>query len=175
MKPIKPIKPNVITSFAAGLLISGAVCGAAYLSEKTSSDDKVDKVEETKKAGAEISEEDMKNSLADSGYIILSNEEWERQLSLTAENEAEANEDEEVAQPEGETKEVIIYRTIVNVASGMTSIDVGNALAKGKIIDSGKTFFNEVEKRGLANKLKPGTYELESNMTMDEVISIIFK
>lgn len=169
------MKPNVITSFAAGLLLSGAVCGAAYLSEQTSSDDKADKDVETNKVAAEMSEEDMKNSLADSGYIILSNEEWERQLAVTAESEEEASEEEVAAQPEAEVKEVIIYRTIVNVATGMTSIDVGNALAKGKIIDSGKTFFNEVEKRGLANKLKPGTYELDSDMTMDEVISIIFK
>lgn len=170
------MKPNVITSFAAGLLISGAVCGAAYLSEQTSSDEKVDKVDETEKVTAEVSEEEMKNSLADSGYIILTNEEWERQLAMTEENKVETSEEqEEVKEPQAEPKEVIVYRTIVNVASGMTSIDVGNALAKGKIIDSGKTFFNEVEKRGLANKLKPGTFELESNMTMDEVISIIFK
>lgn len=157
----------MITSFATGLLVSAAVCGVVYLSDSSQDTKKPEKVV------AQPSEEEMKNSLSDSGYIILTNEEWERQLAAT---EVKPEEKKEESEPEQtKDKETVIYRTIVNVAPGMTSIDVGNALAKGKIIDSGRTFFDEVEKRGLANQLKPGTFELESSMTMDEVISIIFK
>ena len=57
----------------------------------------------------------------------------------------------------------------------MTSIDVGRALQRAKVIKSGLEFSKEVEKRGLENNLRPGTYTVESGMTMEEIISFIFK
>ena len=36
-------------------------------------------------------------------------------------------------------------------------------------------FYKEVENRGLENELRPGTFQIESGMSMDEIISIIFK
>ena len=56
----------------------------------------------------------------------------------------------------------------------MTSIDVGKVLQKTKIIESGSDFSKEVEKRKLESELRPGTYKVESDMTMDEVIKAIF-
>lgn len=156
------MKANVITSFAAGLLVSAAVCGAAYFSGPTPNE------KGDKKIVKAPTEEEMKNSLTNSGYVILTNAEWDKQLAAMEVQKTEK-------EPQQETKEEVVYHTIVNVAPGMTSIDVGNALVKGKIIDNAKTFFNEVEKRGLANELKPGTFELGSDMSMDEVISVIFK
>ena len=58
----------------------------------------------------------------------------------------------------------------------MTSIDVGKELRKALIIDiSGFEFSKEVEKRKLESDLRPGTYKVDSDMTMDEVIEAIFK
>ena len=58
----------------------------------------------------------------------------------------------------------------------MTSIDVGKALVKAKIINSGIDFYKEVEKRRLeSNSLRPGVYEVDSDMTRDEIINIIYK
>ncbi len=64
---------------------------------------------------------------------------------------------------------------MLTVSKGMTSIDVGKALERANIIESGMDFFNEVEKRGLSKGLRPGTYEIKSEMTLDEIISIIFR
>lgn len=76
---------------------------------------------------------------------------------------------------EDKTGEKVVYRTILTVSMGMTSIDVGNALEKAHIIESGIQFYKDVEKRGLENDLRPGTFEIESGMTTDEIISVIFK
>ena len=57
----------------------------------------------------------------------------------------------------------------------MTSVDVGKALVQAKIINSGIVFDKEVEKQGLSNSLRPGVYEIDSDMTRDEIINIIYK
>ncbi|MEQ2525301.1 hypothetical protein EKG37_16535 [Robertmurraya yapensis] len=166
------MKANIVNSFAAGLLISAGVCGAVYFSGSS-------KGENNSKKATALTEEEMKTNLANSGYVILTNAEWEKQLTAIEEQKKEATTDkakEETAKEEQPKKDAeVVSRTIVNVASGMTSIDVGNALEQGKILDDAMTFFHEVEKRGLSNELKPGTFEVDSNMTMDEIISVIFK
>lgn len=166
------MKANIVNSFAAGLLISAGVCGAVYFSGSS-------KGENNSKKATALTEEEMKTNLANSGYVILTNAEWEKQLTAIEEQKKEATTDkakEETAKEEQPKKDAeVVSRTIVNVASGMTSIDVGNALEQGKILDDAMIFFHEVEKRGLSNELKPGTFEVDSNMTMDEIISVIFK
>ena len=44
-------------------------------------------------------------------------------------------------------KEKIVYKTVLTVSDGMTSIDVGNALEKANIIKDGLDFYKRVEKR----------------------------
>ncbi|SEN63790.1 hypothetical protein SAMN05192533_11666 [Mesobacillus persicus] len=164
------MKAKTISSFATGLLVATGVSGAAYFfgpSEKAST-----------QSEEPASVEEMKTLLTSEGYTILTEEEWGQEIAAAVEaveksKEAEPVEPKQDAPEEG--KETIIYRTILNVASGMTSIDVGRALVQGKIIDDATTFYNEVEKRGLSNELRPGTFELDSNMTMDEVMTTIFK
>lgn len=158
------MKANILSSFASGLLVSASICGAVYFSEPKSSEKKNEK--ETQPPTIE----EMKNALSSSGYVILTDKELEEQLAA-AQPKKEVS--KETKQEEAE--EAVVYRTIVTVASGMTSIDVGKALVQGKIIDNAKTFFNEVEKRGLSNELKPGTFELDSTMSLDEVVKTIFK
>lgn len=168
------MKAKTIRSFAAGLMLASGVCGVVYFigPSKVVSTQTTENVQPTK--------DEMKESLTSDGFIVMTEEEWIEELAAVqaAKNEeAEQAKDknEEKQEQPGEVKEVIIYRTVLNVASGMTSIDVGNALVKGKIIDNAKAFFDEVEKRGLANELRPGTFELDSEMSMDEVMNTIFK
>ncbi|MFC7687175.1 hypothetical protein [Ureibacillus sp. GCM10028918] len=168
------MKANLINSFAAGLLISAGVSGIVYFSQ-TNPKAQMDQV-----IAKSLTEEEMKTSLSNAGYVILTETEWDEQQAI-AEKEADANakgqqtHDEQTDQSEKQDNEKIIYRTVINVASGMTSIEVGDALVQGEIIDNAMTFFKEVEKRGLANDLKPGTFKLDSNMSLDEVINTIFK
>jgi hypothetical protein len=168
------MKAKTIRSFAAGLILASGVCGVVYFTSPG-------KVVSTQTTELDPPNEDeMREMLTSDGYVVMTEEEWVEELAAV---EAAKNEEadqakdkkEEKQEQSGEVKEVIIYRTVLNVASGMTSIDVGNALVKGKIIDNAKTFFDEVEKRGLANQLRPGTFELDSEMSMDEVMNTIFK
>ncbi|QCR33463.1 endolytic transglycosylase MltG [Lysinibacillus sp. SGAir0095] len=162
------MKANLINSFAAGLLISAGVCGTVYFSQSTTK-------EQTDQVTAKsIAEEEMKTSLSNAGYVILTKTEWDEQLAVT-EKETETKGQQTQKEHTDQDNEKVIYRTVINVASGMTSIEVGNALVQGEIIDNAMTFFNEVEKRGLANDLKPGIFKLDSNMSLDEVINTIFK
>lgn len=158
------MKANILSSFASGLLVSASICGAVYFSEPKSSEKKSEK--ETQPPTIE----EMKMALSSSGYVIMTDKELDEQLAAAQPKKEVAKETKQE-----EKEEAVVYRTIVTVASGMTSIDVGRALVQGKIIDNAKTFFNEVEKRGLSNELKPGTFELDSTMSLDEVVKTIFK
>ncbi|MBD8027198.1 hypothetical protein H9636_11095 [Ureibacillus sp. Re31] len=164
------MKANLINSFAAGLLISASVCGIVYFSQSTPK-------EQTDQVTAKSpTKEEMKTSLSDAGYVILTKTEWEEQQAVAQkEVEGQQTQKEQTDQSEKQDNEKVIYRTVINVASGMTSIEVGEALVQGEIIDNARTFFNEVEKRGLENDLKPGIFKLDSNMSLDEVINTIFK
>ncbi|GAE33685.1 hypothetical protein [Halalkalibacter akibai] len=170
------MKVNTIRSFAGGLIVAATVCGAVYFfgsSEAT-----------TTQAQEKPTVDEMITLLGSEGYVIQTEEQWQEALAVV-ESEPEEEEivieeepeevKEEPEEKEVEVKEVIIYRTMLTVTPGMTSIDVGQALVKANVTDSAMDFFKEVEKRGLANKLKPGTFEVDSEMSLDKVISIIFK
>lgn len=145
-------------SFAGGLLVASGICGAVYYSD---SDEKA-----TTQTTKELTTNEMKSLLSSEGYVIHTEEEWETQLA-----DVTSKKDETDA---GET-EKIIYRSVIKVSKGMTSIDVGKLLKRSKIIPNAQDFYNEVEKKGMANHLRPGSYVIDSEMTSDEIISTIFK
>jgi hypothetical protein len=149
-----------MSSFAAGLIVAATVCGSVYFlgPSKVISTQTIEKP----------SEVEMKNALTSAGYVIHTEQEWKEQLAALEATETKK-------EPLDEGKESTVFRTILNVSSGMTSIDVGKVLVQANIIDNAMTFFDEVEKRGLSNDLRPGIYEIDSEMTIDEVISTVFK
>ncbi|MFD2680290.1 hypothetical protein [Bacillus seohaeanensis] len=161
--------PNSLRSFAVGLLVAATLTGAVYFSDSSKAKS-TEKSAETVKS-EKLTEDELIKKLESKGFVIQTEDEWNQQIAAVNEKT------EEKAEKKADKKsdEKVIYRTILTVSSGMTSIDVGNALERGKVIDSGMEFYKEVEKRGLENDLRPGTFEIESGMKMDEVISIIFK
>ncbi|KRG09404.1 endolytic transglycosylase MltG [Lederbergia galactosidilytica] len=160
-------------SFAFGLIIAACLSGIAYYSTKDQS---------TTKEVKEPSVEEMTETLASEGYVIHTEEEWREQLAAAEKAETEEKEKEEAKkeekakeEPKEAVKEKIVYRTTVTVTKGMTSIDVGEALKNANIIKNPMDFVNEVEKQNLSQDLKPGSYEVDSNMKLKDVISVIFK
>ncbi|GAA1372168.1 endolytic transglycosylase MltG [Peribacillus frigoritolerans] len=149
-------------SFAGGLVVAAGLCGAVYFfgpGEATGTSEK-------------LSEDEMKESLASEGYVIHSEKEWEDQIA-----EAQSVKDKAEAEKETikEPTEKIIYRTVLTVSKGSTSIDVGKTLQKAKVIKNANEFSDAVEKKGKANGLRPGTYVVDSAMTTEKIISIIFR
>ncbi|USK58528.1 hypothetical protein [Peribacillus asahii] len=149
-------------SFAGGLLVAAGLCGAVYFfgpTEATST-----------QTTEQLSKDEMKDLLSSEGYVIHTEKEWEEQLA-----EAKSSKDKAETEAKAETQEKIVYRTVLRVSKGMTSIDVGKNLQRARVIKSGQDFFNEVEQRGVENHLRPGTYVVQSDMTTEEIISVIFK
>lgn len=166
--------PNSMRSFAAGVLVATALTGGVYFFGPSEAESTEKTAEKTEKLAKLPSDDEMIDLLASKGYVINTEDEWSEQLAAAAKVNEKT---EEIAdeKTENNTEEKVVYRTILTVSSGMTSIDVGNALEQANIIDSGVQFYKDVEKRGLANDLRPGTFEVESGMTTDEIISVIFK
>lgn len=154
---------NSLRSFAGGLIVAASVCAAVYYlgPSEVKSSEKIDPAEKT----VALSVDEMKSRLAAEGYVIHTEEEWNQQTSAP----------EQVEKPQETPAEKVVYRTMLSVSSGMTSIDVGNALEQSKIIPNGWEFAQEIEKRGLSNALRPGLYEIESGKTIDEIIAIIYQ
>lgn len=151
-------------SFAGGLLVATGLCGIVYFfgpTEATST-----------QTTEQLSKDEMKDLLSSEGYVVHTEKEWEEQL---AEVKSSKDKAETKTETKTETKEKIVYRTVLKVSKGMTSIDVGKALQRARIIKSGQAFFDEVEKSGVENNLRPGTYVVQSDMTTEEIISVIFK
>ncbi|QFK70572.1 endolytic transglycosylase MltG [Pradoshia sp. D12] len=158
--------PKVLSSFAAGIIVAAGVCGAVYFS--SSEEETVTQAAESPKntVTKEMTEDEMKNELSSLGYVIKTEDEYSTELQK-AEQTAKENSNQQDQQ--------VVYKTVINVASGMTSIDVAQALVKGKIIKDASSFTKTIESRKLENKLKPGVFEVDSTMSMDEVINHIFK
>lgn len=58
----------------------------------------------------------------------------------------------------------------------MTSYDVGSILHDEKIIkETALEFSLKVDKKGVAEYLKLGSFKIKSDMSTDEIISTIFK
>ncbi|MCH1625697.1 endolytic transglycosylase MltG [Fredinandcohnia quinoae] len=150
-----------LRSFAGGLILATCICGAAYFFGPN---------ENPKSQAAEKpTVEEMKKTLTSEGYVIHTDQEWKDQLAATNKANVQAEE------PKKEAQEKVVYRTMLTVTEGMTSIDVGKALAKANIIENSLAFTNEVEKKGVSKYLRPGTYEIQSDMKTEEVISTLFK
>ncbi|MFB7642686.1 hypothetical protein [Peribacillus butanolivorans] len=145
-------------SFAGGLIVAAGLCGAVYFfgpGEATGT-----------QTSEKLSEDDMKDLLSSEGYVIHSEKEWEDQIAETKSIKDKAK---------AETTEKVVYRTVLKVSKGSTSIDVGKTLQRAKVIKNAKDFSDEVEKKGKANGLRPGTYVVDSKMTTEKIISTIFK
>ncbi|RWR08631.1 aminodeoxychorismate lyase [Siminovitchia fortis] len=163
---------NPLASFAAGIFLAAAVCSAAYFSVKSEASKAPAKTTEKEIVTEnEPSEAEMIAGLESSGYIVQTVEEYNKKME---EAKAEAADKEKAAEDKAEDKKVV-YRVVINVTDGMTSIDVGKMLVKAKIVDDAFRFSKAVEKKKVENKLRPGSYEVESDMSQDEVIAAIFK
>lgn len=146
-------------------MIATSLIGAVYLfgPSEAKSTGKEESAEVQK-----LSEDEMVKKLTSKGYVIHTEDQWNKQLKAMNEKQEEKASDKK---SDGK----VVYKTMLTVSTGMTSIDVGNALEQANIIKDGLDFYKEVEKRGLENELRPGTFDVESGMSTDEIISTIFK
>jgi hypothetical protein len=164
------MKVNILSSFAAGMLIATIISGTVYLSgdgNNSKSAVKTNGNQSSKKA--QLSESDMIDKLAAAGYVVQSKAEFDKSIK-EAKSSAQKNDSKEAKKTEP-----TVYRVVVNVSEGMTSIDVGNQLVNAKIIPNAFKFSQDIEKRGVENDLRPGSFAVDSSMSYDQIIGTIFK
>lgn len=163
---------KILTSFASGLFLATAVCAVVYFFGPEQA--------KSTKAEEKTSIEELKSRLITEGYVVQTEEEWNQAIA-EAKNpvEAEAPQKEEKADTKEETQEEPtepeVHTTVITVSEGMTSYEVGKALISANIISGDAwDFAYLVEEKGVAKYLKLGSFEINSNMTTDEIISTIF-
>ncbi|MFS0863806.1 hypothetical protein [Fredinandcohnia sp. 179-A 10B2 NHS] len=163
---------KILRSFASGLLVAASVCALVYFvgPDKTN----------TTKAEEKPTVEEMTKLLQADGYVVHTETEWNELTAAVqpateekTEEKKEATEDTTTEKKAEEPREEV-FRTVVTVSEGMTSFDVGKALVSANIIEDAWDFTFIVEDKGVAKYLKLGTYEIDSTMTTDEIISKIF-
>ncbi|WP_216830955.1 endolytic transglycosylase MltG [Alkalihalobacterium elongatum] len=91
------------------------------------------------------------------------------------ESKEEEKEEKQEEKKEEEKKEEKPKKHKITIKSGMVSYDVAKVLKDKKLIKSESRFVNRVESRNAANYIQIGEHELESGMTMDEIIQVITK
>jgi hypothetical protein len=171
-----PMGINVVSSFAAGILLASSICGVVYFSGDTKVSKAADKPTETEKqqvtTKAPLTEVEMKELLASAGYVIQSKADYDKNLAA-AKNAAVTAEKNKAGTTTDSNK--VVYRSVITVSQGMTSIDVGKMLENAKIITDDFKFSQDVEKKGVEKNLRPGTFVVDTGMTYDQVIATIFK
>ena len=166
---------KTLTSFASGLLLAAVVCAAVYFFGPQQATNT--------KAGEKPTVEELKSLLTAEGYVVHTEEEWNQAtaeaknpVENTGEQPKEEIKEETPEEQKEEPAEPVVNKTVITVSEGMTSYEVGKALISAQIISGDAwDFANLVEQKGVAKYLKLGTFEINSDMTTDEIISIIFK
>lgn len=161
------MKFNLLGSFAAGLFIATSISGAVYFSSKSEAAP-TKKSELQSKTTKLPSEEEMKNQLASAGYVVQTKAEYDKNI-------ANAKTGAPKTSTADKSKSKVVHQSVVTVSEGMTSIDVGRQLVKAKLISDAFQFSKDVEKKGVENHLRPGSYTVDSSMSIDQIISTIFK
>lgn len=153
---------NLLSSFAAGILISTTICGVVYFSDDSST-----QTASAKSSGkGQLTEAQMKDSLESAGYVVQTKEELEKTL--------QAAKSAETTPADSKEKDKAVTQVVVNVADGMTSIDVANVLVQSQLIPDAFDFTKDIEARGLQNALRPGSFVVDSGMSYDQIIATIF-
>ncbi|MDQ1002283.1 hypothetical protein QFZ28_002683 [Neobacillus niacini] len=153
---------NLLSSFAAGIFIATTICGVVYFTDDTTTQNASAKSSEK----GQLTAAQMKEELESAGYVVQTKEELEKTL--------EAAKGIETTPADSEEKNKPVTEVVVNVADGMTSIDVANVLVQASLIPDAFTFTQDIEARGLQNALRPGSFTVNSGMSYDEIIGTIF-
>jgi len=165
-----PMRFNLLSSFAAGLFLATSISGVVYFTNKSDASKASSAKNSVNTASINVqpSEKEMKNKLVSAGYIVQTKAEYNKNLNNAKSSAQKGSTNDNKSNG-------TVTRVIINVADGMTSIDVGRMLESAKIVPNAFNFSKDIEGKGLENSLRPGVYAVDSSMSYDQVVSTIFK
>lgn len=166
-----------LRAFSLGMLITAGLIGAFYFFSK---DDYIN-LSDSKAAKASVKE---------NGYILLSEKEYIDLKGRTAEaaessqeedkpakeGDKNADAEEKPKQDEQEKKaepKVITYK--ITISSGMDTGEIASQLAAAKIITNESAFKQYLISSGMHTKIQLGTFELNNEMTSQQIATVITK
>ncbi|WP_280768452.1 hypothetical protein [Salipaludibacillus daqingensis] len=129
------------------------------------------------------------SSLENKGYTVLSEEENNNQTELYEQlrdenkelsnklnqlkNEQETSNQESSNSSEEALNNETIYQSILSIEQGMTSKDISSKLLELKVIDNTDLFEQKLSERGLEDRIQIGQYTLHSEMSLEDIITLI--
>jgi beta-N-acetylglucosaminidase len=150
---------QVLQGFAAALLLAGACMLVLYIT----SDESAAKTTSAAPIQKELSTEEMKTRLEKDDYYILNSKEYEelQQKTETKEKtETESNQPKEFQ---------------LKLESGMTSDEVARQLEKKSILEDGDAFLTYLNVTKASKALQVGTYDVNSDMSYEEITELLTK
>ena len=126
---------NLLSSFAAGLFLATSICGVVYFSDKGNAPKAATAKnnENTTAMKVQPTEKEMKNKLVSAGYIVQTKAEYDKKLSAAKSSAKKGS-------PADNNSTSSVTRVFINVADGMTSIDVCRMLEAAKIVPNAFNF-----------------------------------
>ena len=157
-----------IRAFALGLIVAGGIFGVAYYidSPSASMDESAMKAELTNE-GYYIYEENMNSKIIDLENEVKS---LENQLLEFENIDNASNEDESLEESELDEDVEAIN---ISIMPGMQVADVTQLLLDHQIIDDEASFITTLEESERSRYIQVGNFELHSNMSDEEIVSII--
>lgn len=153
-KGMSNVSAKNVQHFAGGIFLATSLLAGAYYYNSTETKEPVTVVEEIIPSSAE-----MKETLENEGYIVLTAEEYQ--------------ETKEVTPAEIETEVEIRYTMLLQIREGMTSQEIAAILVRGNIIEDSSEFTEYVQDQQLTQVIRTGEYELMSSMTIAEIVELI--
>lgn len=161
---------RVIRAFALGILFSTSILGTYYF------------VKDVGDSG-ELNEKTVKKYLEEKEFVVLTTEEYknsqakektEKKETVAKKKEtSNTNSIEKPTAPVEEKPKVINYS--LYIVSGMTSGEIAEVLATQKIVADKFEFEQYLIKNNYHTEVQLGTFELNSEMTYDEIAKVITK
>lgn len=149
---------NGLRSFAAGLLLATAVLSYFYFQNIKAGATPAASNSPTEER-TQLTETDVKSFADKNNLVILSEKEFEK-LNEQANQQADKN---------------VVYQLQLDVPKGTSSQEVTSKLFNAKIISDKDEFRDYLHKNKLETAVKSGSYTLNSEMSIKEIVDIITK
>jgi hypothetical protein len=154
-----------LRSFSAGVIMTTSILGVIYYN-----DDKSNLTFDTKQ---------LENVLHEQGQVAINQAEYDQLLQIRdSYNEYKENqqkENKEETNKEVIIEEKIITKYILEIKQGMNSMQISRQLENVGIINSANDLHSEITAKNLSSSVQIGTFQLTSDMTIDEIIKKITK
>lgn len=159
------MNPSILRGAGIGLFVAGTIFTISSVSSTNTSDT----LAKTPK-GYELIESSKLDSLRDE---LSTSKEQLAQIQLDLESMSDNEPDKESNKEEASKESTELTKKVINIRSGMTSIDVSILLEQTGIVKNQKEFDEYLVDNKLNDRIQIGKYELNSKMTFAEIAELI--